>query len=197
MPQPPASAAATNARRTISGSMPTRLAIPAQTPPSSARSLSRRRRWGRDGGGAGERTASGRSGVTVTPSMFSPRRARAGQAEREQDRAAEREQQRPQGAEVQLEHVEEVEQQDDADGRDDEAADERADVDRPALHAGTHASGPAGSRKRPCRRSLWRTSTAPRAASGFRSSTGAPAGGVRTFGQSMSRPPLSRSSTSA
>src|SRR3954447_21328336 len=114
MPHPPATAAATNARRTTSGSMASRLAIPEQTPPSSARSLSRRRRpCGGGGGGAGARTPSGRSGVTVTPSMFSPRRARTGQPQREQERAADREHHGPEDAEVQLDDVDEVEQQQD------------------------------------------------------------------------------------
>src|SRR3954454_9047761 len=173
--------------------MPSRLAIPEQTPPISARSLSRRRRCG---GGGGERTPSGRSGVTVQPFMFSPRRAGAGQAEREQDRAAEREHQRPQGPEVQLDQVKEVEQQHDADGRDDEAAHERADVDQPLHHAGTQPSGPAGSVTRSGPKgpwggsSLWPTSAAPRPMCAVRSSTGTLAGGRRTLGQSTSKPPL-------
>src|SRR4051794_610967 len=195
MPHPPATAAATNARRTTSGSMARRLAIPEQTPPSSARSLSRRRRpCGGGGGGAGARTPPRRSGVTVTPSMFSPRRARTGEAEREQERAADREHHRPEGGEVQLDHVEEVQQQQDAEAGDDQSAHQRADVDRPAPHAGRHASGPPA--MRPWRNSsLWRTSTAPSETSASRSSVGTPAGGVRTLGQSTSKPPLSRSST--
>src|SRR5436190_10691411 len=115
MPMPPATAAATNATRTMSGSTPMWRPSPAHTPPSTRWRVSRRR------AGAGCVVAiaasmiPGRAGVSVA----------LGETARQEDRAEHRADERAERREAQVDHARVVEQQHGAEEGDRQAGDER------------------------------------------------------------------------
>src|SRR3954451_18875677 len=115
MPMAPATAAATNATRTMSGSTPMWRPSPAHTPPSTRWRVSRRR------AGAGRV-------VAIAPSMIPGRpgvSVALGETARQEDRAEGRADEGAERREAQVEHARLVERQHGAEESDREARDER------------------------------------------------------------------------
>src|SRR5262245_17666806 len=118
---PPTNVIATKPTRMRIGSIPTRRAIPAATPPMIPRSGSRRRVTAADALMGAIFAAS----VPVTGAF---------EARRDQDRPDHREQQRPAVAELQVDRVELIEQQENAGDDDHQTRDERCPVQPPHAH---------------------------------------------------------------
>src|SRR4051794_19562213 len=117
MPMPPATAAATNATRTMSGSTPMCRPRPEHTPPSTRWRVSRRR--------------AGAVRVAIAASMIPGRpgvSVALGEPARQEDRAEDGADERAEGGEAQVEHAGVVEQQHGAEEDDRQARDERRPV---------------------------------------------------------------------
>src|SRR3954452_18247622 len=126
MPIPPATAAVTNATRTMSGSTPMWRPSPAHTPPTTRWRVSRRR------AGAGRVVAIAGSMIPGRPGMS----VALGETARQEDRAEDGADQRAERREAQLEHAGVVEQQDGAEQGDRQARDQRRAVRAPAASHG-------------------------------------------------------------
>src|SRR4051812_6003843 len=118
MPIPPATAAATNATRTMSGSTPMWRPSPAHTPPSTRWRVSRRR------AGAGRVVAIAASMIPGRPGLS----VALGETARQEDRAEGGADERAERREAQLEHGRLVEEHHGAEERDRQARDERRAV---------------------------------------------------------------------